>query len=115
MHPRAGLFLKSQPLDLVTSETIVVPNYKATAWAGKSGSVNGEYMSGFGNSFETEAFAGALPVGRNSPQKVTYGLYAEQLPDRRLPRRKRPTSAPGSTASGPRSGTPASSRGSTRA
>src|SRR4030081_1341864 len=37
------------------------------------------YMSGFGNSFETEALAGALPVGRNSPQKVSFGLYAEQL------------------------------------
>src|SRR4029450_10054864 len=37
------------------------------------------YMSGFGNSFETEALAGALPVGRNSPQKVNFGLYAEQL------------------------------------
>jgi homogentisate 1,2-dioxygenase len=36
-------------------------------------------MSGFGNSFETEALSGALPVGRNSPQKVNYGLYAEQL------------------------------------
>jgi homogentisate 1,2-dioxygenase len=36
-------------------------------------------MSGFGNSFETEALPGALPVGRNSPQKVDYGLYAEQL------------------------------------
>jgi homogentisate 1,2-dioxygenase len=36
-------------------------------------------MSGFGNSFETEALDGALPVGRNSPQKVNYGLYAEQL------------------------------------
>jgi homogentisate 1,2-dioxygenase len=37
------------------------------------------YMSGFGNSFETEALPGALPIGRNSPQKVNYGLYAEQL------------------------------------
>lgn len=37
------------------------------------------YMSGFGNSFETEALPGALPVGRNSPQKAAYGLYAEQL------------------------------------
>ena len=36
-------------------------------------------MSGFGNSFETEALPGALPIGRNSPQKVNYGLYAEQL------------------------------------
>src|ERR1700730_1978380 len=39
----------------------------------------GNYMSGFGNSFETEALAGTLPVGRNSPQRVNYGLYAEQL------------------------------------
>jgi hypothetical protein len=37
------------------------------------------YMSGFGNSFETEVLAGALPIGRNSPQRVQYGLYAEQL------------------------------------
>ncbi|NLG60488.1 MAG: homogentisate 1,2-dioxygenase, partial [Gammaproteobacteria bacterium] len=36
-------------------------------------------MSGFGNEFATEAIDGALPVGRNSPQKVAYGLYAEQL------------------------------------
>ena len=38
-----------------------------------------EYQSGFGNHFETEAVAGALPVGRNSPQKVAFGLYAEQI------------------------------------
>src|SRR5215212_3285373 len=37
------------------------------------------YMSGFGNSFETEALPGALPIGRNSPQRPAYGLYAEQL------------------------------------
>jgi len=37
------------------------------------------YMSGFGNSFETEALPGALPIGRNSPQKCNYGLYAEQI------------------------------------
>src|SRR5246127_255500 len=38
-----------------------------------------KYTSGFGNSFETEALPGALPIGRNSPQRVNYGLYAEQL------------------------------------
>lgn len=38
-----------------------------------------DYQSGFGNGFETEAIPGALPVGRNSPQQVAYGLYAEQL------------------------------------
>ncbi len=37
------------------------------------------YQSGFGNGFETEALPGALPVGRNSPQRCAYGLYAEQL------------------------------------
>jgi homogentisate 1,2-dioxygenase len=40
---------------------------------------NAGYMSGFGNGFETEALPGALPVGRNSPQRCPYGLYAEQL------------------------------------
>jgi homogentisate 1,2-dioxygenase len=40
---------------------------------------NAGYLSGFGNGFETEALPGALPVGRNSPQKCPYGLYAEQL------------------------------------
>ncbi|WP_372422647.1 homogentisate 1,2-dioxygenase [Salinarimonas chemoclinalis] len=49
--------------DLQGRETAIVPNY----------------MSGFGNSFETEALEGALPVGMNSPQKINYGLYAEQL------------------------------------
>src|SRR5436190_11520015 len=37
------------------------------------------YLSGFGNGFESEALPGALPIGRNSPQKCSYGLYAEQL------------------------------------
>ncbi len=37
------------------------------------------YQSGFCNDYATEALAGALPVGRNSPQKVAFGLYAEQL------------------------------------
>ncbi|MEM1233165.1 MAG: homogentisate 1,2-dioxygenase [Pseudomonadota bacterium] len=40
---------------------------------------HGGYMPGFGNDFETEALPGALPQGMNSPQKVNYGLYAEQL------------------------------------
>ena len=37
------------------------------------------YQSGFGNEFATEAVAGTLPEGRNSPQRVAHGLYAEQL------------------------------------
>ncbi|WP_416422574.1 homogentisate 1,2-dioxygenase [Pseudomonas sp. App30] len=37
------------------------------------------YQSGFGNEFSSEALPGALPAGRNSPQKAPYGLYAEQF------------------------------------
>jgi homogentisate 1,2-dioxygenase len=35
------------------------------------------YQPGFGNHFVSEAVAGALPVGRNSPQRPPHGLYAE--------------------------------------
>ena len=38
-----------------------------------------KYQTGFGNEFATEAVKGALPVGRNSPQKAPLGLYAEQF------------------------------------
>ena len=37
------------------------------------------YLTGFGSHFETEAVPGALPKGRNSPQRPPFGLYAEQL------------------------------------
>jgi homogentisate 1,2-dioxygenase len=37
------------------------------------------YQSGFGNEFASEAIPGSLPIGRNSPQQVAHGLYAEQL------------------------------------
>jgi len=55
---------------------ITRPNLAAT-----SGSAAGspEYLTGFGNGFETEVLPGALSRGRNSPQKCPYGLYAEQL------------------------------------
>ena len=38
-----------------------------------------KYQTGFGNEFATEAVDGALPIGRNSPQKAPLGLYAEQF------------------------------------
>ncbi len=38
-----------------------------------------QYQTGFANEFATEALPGALPEGRNSPQRAPYGLYAEQL------------------------------------
>ncbi|RKH67051.1 homogentisate 1,2-dioxygenase [Corallococcus llansteffanensis] len=40
---------------------------------------NLRHLSGFGNEHATEAIAGALPVGQNTPQRVAFGLYAEQL------------------------------------
>ena len=38
-----------------------------------------QYMTGFAGHFESEAVPGALPKGRNSPQRPPFGLYAEQL------------------------------------
>ena len=38
-----------------------------------------EYRSGFGNEFATEARAGALPQGQNTPQHAPLGLYTEQI------------------------------------
>ena len=37
------------------------------------------YQRGFGNEFASEAVAGTLPAGRNSPQRAPLGLFAEQL------------------------------------
>ena len=40
-----------------------------------------QYQSGFGNEFASEdaRCPGSLPQGQNNPQKVSLGLYAEQL------------------------------------
>ena len=35
------------------------------------------YQSGFGNEHATEAVPGALPQGRNSPQRAPFHLYPE--------------------------------------
>ncbi|MBR7839017.1 homogentisate 1,2-dioxygenase [Actinospica durhamensis] len=37
------------------------------------------YLTGFGNSHQSEAVPGALPRGQNSPQRAPLGLYAEQI------------------------------------
>lgn len=37
------------------------------------------YVAGFGGHLATEAVPGALPKGRNSPQRPSFGLYTEQL------------------------------------
>jgi homogentisate 1,2-dioxygenase len=38
-----------------------------------------QLLTGFGNEFQSEVVPGALPVGRNSPQRAPLGLYAEVL------------------------------------
>lgn len=37
------------------------------------------YQGGFGNEYATEAVAGALPQGRNSPQRAPFDLYPELI------------------------------------
>src|SRR3954452_12425376 len=37
------------------------------------------YLTGFGNEHSSQAVPGALPEGRNAPQRAPLGLYAEQL------------------------------------
>ena len=41
--------------------------------------MNLQYLSGFRNHFSTEALPNTLPIGKNSPQRCPYDLYAEQL------------------------------------
>jgi homogentisate 1,2-dioxygenase len=38
-----------------------------------------EYMSGFGNRFQSEVIPGTLPQGQNQPRAPKYGLYTEGL------------------------------------
>ena len=46
---------------------------------GRIAKAGGAYMAGFASHHATEAVPGALPIGRNSPQRPPFGLYAEQL------------------------------------
>lgn len=42
-------------------------------------SEDADLLAGFGNEFQSECVPGALPVGRNSPQRPPFGLYPELL------------------------------------
>lgn len=48
-------------------------------WAKSIYSLPMKYQLGFGNHFVSEAEKNILPIGRNSPQKVARGLFAEQI------------------------------------
>jgi homogentisate 1,2-dioxygenase len=37
------------------------------------------YLAGFGNAFQSEAIEGALPTGQNTPKKVPFSLFTEQI------------------------------------
>src|SRR5690348_6662197 len=52
-------------------------NAKVRRAATKSAALR--YQSGFGNAFSSEAVKGALPVGRNAPQRAPLGLYTEVI------------------------------------
>jgi homogentisate 1,2-dioxygenase len=39
----------------------------------------GSHLTGFGNEFASEAVDGALPRGRNSPQRAPFDLYPELI------------------------------------
>ena len=59
------------------------------------------YLTGFANQHATEAVAGALPVGRNSPQRVPLGLYAEQSSGTAFTAPRSRTDVPGPIACAP--------------
>jgi homogentisate 1,2-dioxygenase len=63
----------------MTTATDATKATGATANVAQATLIATDYMTGFGNECATEALPGALPVGRNSPQRCPYGLYAEQL------------------------------------
>ena len=49
------------------------------AWCAIAQLVGSQFRAPILIEFATEALAGALPEGRNSPQRCAYGLYAEQF------------------------------------
>ena len=59
--------------------TITQPRPSAPAKGGPRPEAARLYLSGFGNEHLSEAIAGALPAGQNSPQQPPHGLYAEQI------------------------------------
>src|SRR3984893_9940230 len=60
----------------ITKSDIKSPKAAIRALPGEAALV---YQPGFGNHFVTESVPDALSVGRNSPQRPPYGLYAEQI------------------------------------
>src|SRR3982751_2841696 len=60
-------------------EAVMAQDLKVKETARAAAKAALQYQTGFNNHFATEARAGALPIGRNSPQRPPLGLYAEQI------------------------------------
>lgn len=61
-----------------------------------------EYLTGFGNEHSSEAVPGALPLGRNSPQRAPSASTPSSSAAAPSPNPAATTAAPGSTGSAPR-------------
>jgi homogentisate 1,2-dioxygenase len=77
------LELPSLTTPVSTQATTKYQPTTVAAFSGLAGTVQHDdgllYLSGFGNSFESECLPGALPRGRNNPREVPFNLYTEQL------------------------------------
>lgn len=63
----------------MTSPSLAEPSQAPGAASRATPDVPLRYQSGFGNEYATEAVAGALPKGRNSPQRAPFDLYPELI------------------------------------
>lgn len=63
----------------VMSNTPVAKKARTESAAAPTTTSTLQYMNGFHNFHETEVLPGTLPPFGNTPQKVAYGLYAEQI------------------------------------
>ncbi len=62
-----------------TLKTADLPDKTAAEARRRAEPAPARYLTGFGNEHWSEAIPGALPQGRNSPQRPALGLYAEQI------------------------------------
>jgi homogentisate 1,2-dioxygenase len=61
----------------MTSTPAQIKSEAAVREAARKRAAGLHYSTGFGNEHSSEALVGALPVGRNTPQRPAYGLYTE--------------------------------------
>jgi homogentisate 1,2-dioxygenase len=59
--------------------TLSKPAERSVRASQKDAATRRDYLAGFGNQHQSEALAGALPLGQNSPQQPPLGLMAEHI------------------------------------